>query len=62
MPFDFGFKVCKFLPVKLILSVMKEVLRCRKVFDGVSTAARIFPNGYISMILIGVIKGKIYLT
>lgn len=38
---------------------MKEVIRCKKVNDGVIHAAKIYPNGYIIMIIIGTIKGDI---
>ncbi|XP_015910217.1 trimeric intracellular cation channel type 1B.1 [Parasteatoda tepidariorum] len=57
-PFDFGYKVFKFLPVKIILAVMKEIIRCKKVHDGVVHAAKIYPNGYLIMIIIGTIKGN----
>lgn len=30
-PFDIGYKVSKFLPVKLVASAMKEVYRAKKV-------------------------------
>ncbi|XP_055953373.1 trimeric intracellular cation channel type 1B.1-like [Argiope bruennichi] len=58
MPFDIGYKVFKFLPVKLILALMKEVIRCKKVHDGVVHAAKIYPNGYLIMIIIGTLKGN----
>lgn len=58
MPFDFGYKVCKFLPIKLILAVMKEVMRVKKVHDGVVHAGKIYPNSYVIMIIIGTLKGK----
>ena len=57
-PFDFGYKVFKFLPIKLILAVMKEVIRCKKVHDGVVHAAQVYPNSYVIMIIIGTLKGN----
>jgi len=57
-PFDIVYKACKFLPVKLVLSAMKEVYRCKKVHDGVAHAAKAYPTGYFAMIAIGVIKGN----
>lgn len=56
-PFDIVYKICKFLPVKLVIASMKEVMRCKKVYDGVVHAAKIYPNAYLIMIIIGVIKG-----
>lgn len=37
---------------------MKEVYRCKKVYDGVTHAAKLYPNAYIIMIIIGTIKGN----
>ncbi|CAG0917899.1 unnamed protein product [Notodromas monacha] len=57
-PFDIGYKVLKFLPIKLLLAAMKEVYRCKKVHDGVVHAAKIYPNGYVAMVVIGTVKGN----
>ncbi|KAF8790479.1 Trimeric intracellular cation channel type like protein [Argiope bruennichi] len=57
-PFEVGYKILKFLPVKLALNIMKEVVRCRKVHDGVVYAAKIYPNSYLIMIIIGTVKGN----
>lgn len=46
------------MPCKLVLASMKEVIRCKKVHDGVAHAAKIYPNGYLIMILIGTVKGN----
>lgn len=35
--------------------------RCKKVYDGVTHAAKLYPNAYIIMILIGTLKGKLQL-
>ncbi|KAG8187686.1 hypothetical protein JTE90_025213 [Oedothorax gibbosus] len=58
LPFDVGYKLFKFLPVKIILSVMKEVIRCKKVQDGVLHAIKIYPNSFIIAIIIGTVKGN----
>uniref|UniRef100_A0A646QF42 TICCTA n=1 Tax=Hemiscolopendra marginata TaxID=943146 RepID=A0A646QF42_9MYRI len=57
-PFDFVYKICKFLPIKIILSALKEVIRCKKVHDGVIHAAKLYPNSYLIMIVIGTVKGN----
>ncbi|CAK1584333.1 unnamed protein product [Parnassius mnemosyne] len=57
-PFDVGYKVAKFLPVKIAASAMKEIYRAKKVYDGVSHAGKLYPNAYIIMIIIGTIKGN----
>lgn len=57
-PFDIGYKVSKFLPIKLVMSAMKEVYRAKKIHDGVVHAAKLYPNAFIIMIIIGTIKGN----
>lgn len=37
---------------------MKEVVRCKKINDGVSHAASLYPNSYLIMIIIGTVKGN----
>ncbi|KPJ12451.1 Trimeric intracellular cation channel type B [Papilio machaon] len=57
-PFDVGYKVAKFLPVKITASAMKEIYRAKKVYDGVSHAAKLYPNAYIIMVIVGTLKGN----
>ena len=57
-PFDIGYKVGKFLPIKLVASAMKEIYRAKKVYDGVSHAAKLYPNAWVIMIIIGTLKGN----
>jgi len=57
-PFDVGYKFFKFLPIKVICAALKEVYRAKKVHDGVTHASKLFPNGYVIMIVIGAIKGN----
>jgi hypothetical protein len=57
-PFDIIYKICKFLPIKIIIAAMKEVIRCKKVNDGVLHAAKVYPNGFLIMVIIGTIKGN----
>ncbi|KAI5708846.1 hypothetical protein M8J76_004418 [Diaphorina citri] len=56
-PFDIGYKASKFLPVKILFSGMKEIYRCKKIHDGVTHAAKLYPSAYIIMIIIGTLKG-----
>uniref|UniRef100_A0A915JKG6 Trimeric intracellular cation channel type B n=1 Tax=Romanomermis culicivorax TaxID=13658 RepID=A0A915JKG6_ROMCU len=56
-PFDVCYKAAKFLPLKVILSVLKEVQRAHKVHSGVAHAMKIYPNAYIVMVIIGTVKG-----
>ncbi|XP_068620325.1 trimeric intracellular cation channel type 1B.1 [Battus philenor] len=57
-PFDVGYKVAKFLPVKIAASAMKEIYRAKKVYDGVSHASKLYPNAYIIMVIVGTLKGN----
>lgn len=49
---------------KFVYSFETEInviyFRVKKINDGVTHAAKVFPNGYLSMILIGTIKGMLY--
>lgn len=57
-PFDMVYKITHFMPCKVVFACMKEVIRCKKVHDGVAHAAKIYPSGYLIMIMIGTIKGN----
>ncbi|OXA41796.1 trimeric intracellular cation channel type 1B.1 [Folsomia candida] len=57
-PFDAGYKISKFLPVKLTFSVLKEIYRVKKVYDGVTHSLKIYPSGYLIALIIGTIKGN----
>ncbi|KAI1290097.1 Trimeric intracellular cation channel type A [Halotydeus destructor] len=57
-PFDAVYKICKFMPIKIVLASMKEVIRCKKVHDGVAHAAKIYPNGFLIMVITGTVKGN----
>lgn len=57
-PFDVGYKVAKFLPVKVVAAAMKEIYRAKKVYDGVSHAAKLYPNAYVIMVIVGTLKGN----
>lgn len=58
LPFDVGYKVMKFLPIKMMCEALKEVYRAKQVHDGVGHAAKLFPNAYLVMIIIGAVKGN----
>lgn len=57
-PFDIIFKLCNFLPVKIVISCCKEVIRCHKIYHAVLHASKIYPNSYFIIILIGTVKGN----
>lgn len=57
-PFDVCYKVSKFTPCKVVFAAMKEVIRCKKVHDGVAHAAKVYPNGYLIMAIVGTVKGN----
>lgn len=57
-PFDIGYKFFKFLPIKLMMCAMKEMYRTKKVYDGVSHAAKLFPTSYVTMLVVGTVKGN----
>lgn len=51
------FRLATWFPVKLGLSVLKEVQRTHKIAAGVKHAVRIYPESYLVQILVGVAKG-----
>lgn len=57
-PFDLVYKICKFLPVKLLIYCLKEVQRVHKVHHGVLYAMKKFPGSYVIIVVIGVVKGS----
>ncbi|KAH9404069.1 Trimeric intracellular cation channel type B [Tyrophagus putrescentiae] len=57
-PFDIVYKICKFLPIKVVIAIMKEVIRCKKINDGVGHAAQLYPNSHLIMVIIGTVKGN----
>ncbi|XP_029409000.2 trimeric intracellular cation channel type 1B.1 [Bactrocera dorsalis] len=57
-PFDIGYKIGKFLPIEVVASGMKEIYRTKNIYDGVSLAAKLYPNAWIIMIVIGTLKGN----
>jgi len=57
-PFDFVYKLCKFSPIKLVISLLKEIQRTNKVHHGILFALRNFPGSYILVCVFGVLKGS----
>lgn len=57
-PFDFVFKLCKFTPVKLIVSFLKEIHRAHKVNHAILFALKNFPGSYFLVCVFGVLKGS----
>jgi trimeric intracellular cation channel len=72
-PFDIVYKLAKFTPIKIVLSIMKECQRVYKVcygngFDltiltiikinhGVLYATKLYPNAHLIHIMVGTAKG-----
>jgi len=56
-PFDLVYKVAKLLPFKMVICGLKEVQRAHKVYHAVSHTAKIYPNAYLIILVIGTIKG-----
>ncbi|CAG5128950.1 unnamed protein product [Candidula unifasciata] len=56
-PFDLVYKICKFLPFKLAICVLKETQRAHKVYHGVLVAAKLYPSAYLIIVAVGTIKG-----
>lgn len=57
-PFDCVYKFCKFTPIKLIISFLKEIHRANKVHQGILFALKNFPGSYVLVCIFGVLKGS----
>jgi type IV secretory pathway VirB3-like protein len=57
-PFDFVYKLCKFAPVRFVISMMKEVQRANRINHGVLFALKNFPGSHIVVGVFGVLKGS----
>ncbi|CAL1542358.1 unnamed protein product [Lymnaea stagnalis] len=56
-PFDLIYKLSKFLPIKLIICILKETQRAHKVYHGVLVAAKLYPSSYLIVVIVGTVKG-----
>ncbi|GAA48060.1 trimeric intracellular cation channel type B-A [Clonorchis sinensis] len=60
-PFDLVYRLCKFLPFRLIICSLKEVQRARKIAIGVHHGLHQFPESGVTCVLLGLLKGAGYL-
>lgn len=56
-PLNLFYKCVAFLPVKLVLVALKEVVRTRKIAAGVHHAHHAYHHGYFIMVIVGYVKG-----
>uniref|UniRef100_UPI00398F3D06 trimeric intracellular cation channel type A-like n=1 Tax=Pristiophorus japonicus TaxID=55135 RepID=UPI00398F3D06 len=56
-PLNLFYKCVAFMPVKLVLTAMKEVVRVHKISVGVDHAHHAYHHGWIIMVLVGWAKG-----
>jgi hypothetical protein len=59
-PFDLVYKSCKFFPFHVIIYCMKEIQRAGKVHHGVHFASKVYPDDYVIICIVGVLKGAGY--
>ncbi|VDP22947.1 unnamed protein product [Schistosoma margrebowiei] len=57
-PFDLLYRLCKILPVRLLVCSLKEVQRAKKIFIGVHHGLHLFPNSPVMCVLLGLLKGE----
>lgn len=57
LPFDLGGALVTYTPVKVLLTVMKEVQRAHKILHGVAVAWKQNPEAWIVVIICGSLKG-----
>lgn len=57
-PFDLAYRLCQFTPIKIVLHCMNEIHNCKAIYQGILHAAKVFPDSYIIMALIGIVRGN----
>jgi len=57
-PLNLFYKCVAFLPVKLVLVALKEVVRARKIAAGVHHAHHAYHHGFLIMVIVGYVKGS----
>lgn len=57
-PLNLFYKCVAFLPVKLVLVALKEVVRVRKIAAGVHHAHHAYHHGFFIMVIVGYVKGR----
>ncbi|CAH8870733.1 unnamed protein product [Trichobilharzia szidati] len=60
LPFDLLYRLCKVLPIRLLVCSLKEVQRAKKIFIGVQHGLHVFPNSPVMCVLLGLLKGAGY--
>lgn len=56
-PLNLFYKCVSFLPIKLVLVALKEVVRTRKIAAGVHHAHHAYHHGFFIMVIVGYVKG-----
>jgi len=57
-PFNIVIRSLRFIPIRILVGIAKEIQRTKKISDGVSSTLAIYPDGYLIVVLIGAIKGN----
>lgn len=57
-PFDLVNRTCQFVPIKIVLYCLDDIYNCKSIHQGILHASRIFPDSYVVMGIIGVVKGN----
>ena len=56
-PYDIGYALCLATPIQLILYIIEEFGRAKKVYSGVTMAAGVYPKSLLAMAVVGMLKG-----
>lgn len=57
-PFDIVYRLCNFMPIKIGLHLMFEINNCKAIYQGILHASKVFPDSYVVMAIIGIVKGN----
>ncbi|XP_078688787.1 trimeric intracellular cation channel type A-like [Branchiostoma floridae x Branchiostoma belcheri] len=55
-PKDLFYKIISILPLKLVITALKETARVRKLVAGIGAAAKVYPHSLLAQVIVGVAK------
>lgn len=57
LPFGIGYKLCSFVPLKLLIVMVREIYRAKQIDVGFSYASTLYPNSTFAVAVYAVLHG-----
>lgn len=58
-PLDLFYLLTLLTPLRLVLLLVKELARAKKIFAGVTLATSVYPQSLLAMAIVGMFKGEL---